>query len=296
MTTRSFLILVCLLLTACVKTPVSERPAFIVIPFSQEVAMGNQAYQELLEKYPTAQDPALVNIVQRVGRRVAAATTMANMDWEFTLFEGEEQNAFALPGGKVGVFTGLLPVCENEAGLAAVLGHEIAHVTARHAAQRISREFLLLGVMTAAQVSLQNSDQRKLILGAMGLGAVYGFSLPFSRSEEAEADQIGLVYMARAGYDPNEALRFWSRFSQIKKGQRIPEVLSTHPADETRIATLRRFLPRALAEYRSQPEQYGTGETFQVAQRLEYRELPPDQQESVAPAEGWKNWNAPAQP
>ena len=250
------------LIAACVTTPESGKQAFIMISLSQEATLGKQAFGEILKKEKESKDARLVGITERVGRRLAAVTTMPNLDWEFKLFESEQMNAFALPGGKTAAYTGLLKVCENEAALAAVMGHEIAHVTARHGAQRITRQMIVSTAMSAASISLANKDSRMLILGALGLGVQYGVQLPFSRGDEAEADQIGLAYMAKAGYDPREAVRFWTRFSQMKQGGQPPEFLSTHPADATRIANLKRFLPRALAQYKNAKIQYGLGETF----------------------------------
>ena len=140
------------------------------------------------------------------------------------------------------------------------MGHEIAHVTARHGAQRMTQQQAIsIGMQVATGLA---GPGREMILGALGVGVQYGIQLPFSRDNEAEADQIGLIYMARAGYDPNEAVRFWTRFSQMKQGAQPPELLSTHPADATRIANLKRYLPRALAEYKNAKNQYGLGESF----------------------------------
>jgi metalloendopeptidase OMA1, mitochondrial len=247
---------------ACVTTPESGKQAFIITSLSQEATLGKQAFGEILQKEKESQDARLVGITKRVGERLAANTTMPDLDWEFKLFESDQMNAFALPGGKTAAYTGLLKVCENEAALAAVMGHEIAHVTARHGAQRMSQQIVVSTAMSAASISLANKDSRAMILGALGLGVQYGIQLPFSRDNEAEADQIGLIYMARAGYDPNEAVRFWTRFSQMKQGGQPPELLSTHPADATRIANLKRFLPRALAEYKNAKNQYGLGDSF----------------------------------
>ena len=233
-----------------------------MIPLSQEASLGKQAFGEILKKEKESKDARLVGITERVGRRLAAVTTMPDLEWEFKLFETKQMNAFALPGGKTAAYTGLLTVCENEAALAAVMGHEIAHVTARHGAQRMTQQLVLSTTMSMASISLANKDSRALILGALGLGAQYGIQLPFSRGNESEADQIGLAYMAKAGYDPREAVRFWTRFSQMKQGGQPPELLSTHPADATRIANLNRFMPRALAQYKNAKTQYGLGETF----------------------------------
>jgi predicted Zn-dependent protease len=248
------------LVVACVSTPESGKQAFIMISPAEEATMGKQAFGEILQKEKESQDARLVAITKRVGERLAVNTTMPDLDWEFKLFESDQMNAFALPGGKTAAYTGLLKVCENEAALAAVMGHEIAHVTARHGAQRMTQQQVIsVGMQVATGLA---GPGREMILGALGVGVQYGIQLPFSRSNEAEADQIGLIYMARAGYDPNEAVRFWTRFSQMKQGGQPPEFLSTHPADATRIANLKRFLPRALAEYKNAKAQYGLGESF----------------------------------
>ena len=155
-------------------------------------------------------------------------------------------------------------MCLNEAGLAAVLGHEIAHVTARHSGQRMSQQFLLMGALSAAQISLSNNEHREVILGALGVGAMYGVQLPFGRGNESEADSIGLKYMARAGYDPREAVVFWTRFSKEKGGQAPPEFLSTHPSDSTRIRNLERNLPRAMADYKASKTKFGKGKNFPI--------------------------------
>jgi metalloendopeptidase OMA1, mitochondrial len=249
------------LVAACVSTPESGKQAFIMISPNEEAAMGKQAFGEILQKEKESQDARLVGITRRVGERLAAVTTMPNLDWEFKLFESDQMNAFALPGGKTAAYTGLLKVCGNEAALAAVMGHEIAHVTARHGAQRMTQQKMISVGMQAANIGL-GGPGRQMILGALGIGVQYGIQLPFSRGNEAEADQIGLLYMARAGYDPTEAVKFWTRFSQMKQGKQPPEFLSTHPADATRIANLKRYLPRALAEYKNSKNKYGIGESF----------------------------------
>ena len=249
---------------ACVATPDSDRSAFIVIPFSQEVTMGKQAYQDILAKEKETTNVKLKQMVERVGRRIAAVSAMPNLEWEFKVIDSEQKNAFVLPGGKTAIYTGILPVCLNEAGLAAVLGHEIAHVTARHSGQRMSQQFLLMGVLSGAQISLSNNNHRGAILGALGIGAMYGVELPFGRSNESEADSIGLKYMARAGYDPREAVDFWTRFSKEKGGKGPPEFFSTHPSDNTRIRNLQRNLPRAMVDYRASKVKYGKGKNFPI--------------------------------
>ena len=253
-------ILLTLLVTACVTTPVTERKALILIPFEQELALGAQAYREVLNKEKESGDERLKAIIRRVGRRIASVSDMPDLDWEFTLIESKEKNAFALPGGKVAFYEGILGVCENEAGVATVMGHEVAHAIARHGAQRLSQELIMTGVLTAAAIRLEDRNNKDLILAALGLGATVGITLPFSRMNEAEADYIGLIYMARAGYDPREAVNFWRRFNKLKKGKQIPEFLSTHPSDEKRIQEIERLLPLALKEYARAGHHYGLGE------------------------------------
>ncbi|MBC8286026.1 MAG: M48 family metallopeptidase [Nitrospinae bacterium] len=256
--------LVTFLLTACATTPVSERQALILIPKSQEIAFGKQAYQQALKDQKDSDDAHLNQVLQRVGRRIAEVSDMPKLDWEFRLIESKEKNAFALPGGKVAVYTGMLRICENEAGLATVLSHEIAHVIARHGAQRMSQQLLLTGAMMGASISMRNNTQRNIIMGALGLGVLYGITLPFSRGDEGEADQIGLVYMAKAGYDPEEAIQFWQRFSIVKGDKNPPEWASTHPADKTRIAGLKTYLSRAKYKYQNIKLKHGLGETFNL--------------------------------
>ncbi len=234
-----------LFLSACATAPVTGRPQLILISPQQSVALGIEAYDRIKRRMPIVTGTEEARRVARVGRAIAAVIPSAEgFEWEFTLFEADEANAFALPGGKVGVNTGLFKVAKNDAQLAAVLGHEIAHVTARHAAERMSRNLVTelgLGILGAATRSRSAVD---LAAAAATLGA----GLPFSRAQEAEADHIGLIYMAKAGYDPREAIRLWRNFAAFD-GDRPPPFLSTHPAPENRIALLERELPEALAVY-----------------------------------------------
>ena len=247
---------------ACVTTPISNKSAFIMIPLSQEISLGKQTYNQILKNEKDSDDRKTAALVKQVGLRIAKISAMPNLDWEFHLIKSKQQNAFALPGGKVAVYTGLLPVAMNEAGLATVMSHEIGHVIARHGAQRMSRQLVLTAGLMATSISLNNSKQKKMIMAALGVGIVYGLTLPFSRTNEAEADQIGLTYMARAGYDPNEAVRFWKRFADVKGGQEVPEFLSTHPADKKRIALINRYLTRSKIDYNSLKVKYGLGKTI----------------------------------
>ena len=261
-----FIILTIFITSACATTPVSNRSALILIPQSQEISLGKQSYEQILKKEKESEDANLTQIVSRVGQRIVAVSDMPKLDWEFKLIESDTKNAFALPGGKVAIYTGLLSVAKNEAGLATIMSHEIAHVIARHGAQRMTQQMLLQGAMLGAGLSMKNNTQRNIILSALGVGVLYGFTLPFSRSHESEADQIGLLYMARAGYDPNEALQFWQRFSKVKDGKAPPEWASTHPADITRMQGLRKYFSRAKYDYQNVIVKHGLGQTFSLPQ------------------------------
>lgn len=249
------------ILAGCTTTPVSGKKALILVPLSQEMSLGEQAFQQVLSQEKVSSNQRVSAIVERVGRRIAAVTNMPNLNWEFRLIESDQLNAFALPGGKTAIYSAMLPVCLNEAGLAAVMGHEIAHVIARHGAQRMSQDMVLQTGMAAAAISMADQSQRGMVLGALGLGAQLGVVLPFSRGMEAEADEIGLIYMAKAGYDPAEAEKFWIRFANVKTGSaQPPEFLSTHPADATRINQIRRLLPKARSLYQANPNKFGLGD------------------------------------
>ena len=259
-----FIVIFLVINISCVKTPISNKSAFILIPINQEVALGKQAFKQILKNEKHSNNKIVSGLIKKIGLRIAKISAMPNLDWEFKLIESKEQNAFALPGGKVAVYTGLIPIAMNEAGLATVMSHEIAHVIARHGAQRMTQQLVLSAGLLATSISLDNSRQKKLIMAALGVGIAYGFTLPFSRSNEAEADQIGLRYMAKAGYDPSEATRFWKRFSDVKGGEKVPEFLSTHPADRRRIALIKKYLTRAKIDYSSLKVKYGLGKTLKL--------------------------------
>jgi metalloendopeptidase OMA1, mitochondrial len=252
------------LLNSCATTPISDRKSFILIPMSQEISLGKQAFRSALKDQKDSDSKYLNKILRRVGKRIVKVSHLPKLDWEFRLIDSKEKNAFALPGGKVAVYTGMLTICENEAGLATVLSHEIAHVIARHGAQRMSQQLVLTGALMGASLSLKNNTQRNIIMGALGLGVLYGIKLPFSRGDEGEADQIGLVYMAKAGYDPKEAIQFWKRFSKAKGNKGPPEWASTHPADNTRIAGLKSYFSRAKFKYNNSKIKYGPGEILKL--------------------------------
>ena len=242
------------LVVGCSTVPETGRSQFNMISPTAERSMGRDAFTQMKAKTSLSQDKNATAMVQRVGRRIAAVADLPKAQWEFVLFQNNQANAFCLPGGKVGVYTGLLPITKTEAGLATVLAHEVAHAVAHHGSERISRVLAIqgLGIAVISQMDNLNSNTRNLLYTAYGLGTTLGSELPHSRLQESEADEIGLIYMARAGYDPKEAIAFWQRFSDYnqKQGNKVPWFLRTHPLDEQRIENLKRLMPRAKLQYR----------------------------------------------
>ncbi len=245
-------------LAACATNPVTGRRSLQLVPESQMQALGLQAYQQVMANARVSTDARKTEIVRRVANRIAAVTHK-DYAWEVNLIDSNEANAFVLPGGKIVVYSGILPICENEAGLAFVLGHEVGHAVARHGGERVSQSLVVEAGLTAADLSLRNNSQRGLIMAALGVGTQYGVMLPFSRDNESEADHMGIVYMAEAGYDPTEAPKLWQRMA-ASGGQQPPEFLSTHPSHATRIRRLNDLLPKALSIYKAAEPQYGLGE------------------------------------
>lgn len=246
--------------TGCATVPETGRQQVILTSPDQETKLGVDAYQTILEKETVIESGPDVEAIRRVGERLAAIVPEHDYDWEFNLIDSEQKNAFALPGGKVAVYTGILPVLKSEAGLAAVLGHEIAHVIARHGGERLTQGVGIKVVQEAAAYGLggQSAIVQKGAMGALGLGLQVGAALPFSREHELEADHLGLLYAARAGYDPKEAVGVWQRMDEA--GQRAPEFLSTHPNPGSRVEKLNQLMPQALAEYEKAPTKHGLGE------------------------------------
>jgi predicted Zn-dependent protease len=233
-----------LLVAACQSAPVTGRQQLIVVSDDEASDLGAQAFQEILAESTISNDAEMNAMVKRVGKRIAAASGQ-DYDWEFVVIDDPEPNAFCLPGGKVAVHTGLFKVAKNEAQLAAVIGHEVAHATARHSAERMSQQMVLqYGLQAAGATSEFAAQNVELLAQAATLGVI----LPFSRDQEAEADEIGLIYMARAGYDPRAAIDLW-RNMEAYTGPGGPEFLSTHPATGNRIAELEAAMPRALEIY-----------------------------------------------
>lgn len=259
---RQFLVTVALALlaaalTGCTTVPVTGRSQLNLLTPGQEMQLGLTSFTELKKNTPVSKDAAVNAMIQRVGQRIAAVAQadMPGAQWEFVVFESKEVNAFCLPGGKVGVYTGILPITKDESGMATVLGHEIAHAVARHGGERMTEAMLIQTGGELLSATLVNSDPRwKAIAGlAYGVTAEVGVALPHSRGHESEADHIGLRYMARAGYDPEAAVGFWQRFAAFnaqQQGNATPAFLRTHPTDEARVKQLQELLPVAKAEFK----------------------------------------------
>lgn len=232
--------------------PETGKEVRVSLSKQEEAALGLQGYREVLAKSQVVESGPEYDQVVRVARRLAAATGEGGRDfkWEVSVVKSNELNAFCLPGGKIVVYTGILPATRTDAGLAAVMGHEMAHATARHGAQRLFQDDIMQTAMNGAQQSIAELDpeQQKTIMGMIGAGAKFGVVLPFSRDHETEADEMGILYMARAGYDPRESIAFWQRMEKLG-GQQPPEIMSTHPSHGSRIQRLKEFMPRAMQEY-----------------------------------------------
>lgn len=223
----------------------------------QESAMGLQAYQQVLSQSQPITSGETYEMVKRCAQRLTEVTGDAgkNFNWQVSLVKSDQVNAFCLPGGKIVVYTGILPVAQTETGLAVVMGHELAHATLRHGSERILQEKTTNTLLQGVNFSMGDMDpqQRRTLMGLIGAGAQIGYILPFGREHESEADSIGLRYMARAGYDPRESVEFWQRMGKASKGA-PPQFLSTHPSHATRIERLRQELPKALELYRAATE------------------------------------------
>lgn len=237
--------------------PETGRKSHVGLSTDQEAALGLQSYQQVLSQAQSIDSGPELEMVKRVAGRLETATGQAgsHFDWAVSLIRDEKVNAFCLPGGKIVVYTGIIPVAQNQAALATVLGHEMAHATSRHGAQRVLQQNLAQTAMTGVAFSLgdMDYDKQRVIMGALGAGAQFGVLMPFGRKDESEADHIGLTYMARAGYDPRESIRFWERMESAG-GAQPPEFLSTHPSHGTRIQQLNAWMPQALEEFQRAPQ------------------------------------------
>jgi predicted Zn-dependent protease len=257
-----------LILVSCQTVPITGREQISLIPSQQINAMSLDAYSKFTSEHQAVKNTPESQMVQRVGARIQDAVRryleqndlserIAGYEWEFNLFQENTANAWAMPGGKVAVFTGILPIAQGEAGLAVVMAHEIAHVVAAHGNERMSQALLaqLGGVALQTAVAQKPALTQQLFMAAFGVGTQVGVLLPYSRLQEREADHLGLIFMGMAGYNPEAAVGFWERMAQEKKGASVPEFLSTHPPDEERIEAIRQVLPEAMKYYQ------GTGKS-----------------------------------
>jgi predicted Zn-dependent protease len=240
-----------LLAAACASAPFTHRRQLMFTPEGSMNRMGLQAFQQIKQKYKISKDPEANALVTKVGRRIAAAAHRPDYRWEFVVFDGKEANAFCLPGGKVGIFIGILKYTRDENGLATVISHEVAHALARHAGERMSQSMLaqIGGIGLGAALGGVGSMAGQAIMQGYSLGTQLAILLPYSRVQEYEADHIGLILMAKAGYDPEHALEFWKRMLARDKKHQIPQFLSTHPTDANRIREIQAFLPEARKYY-----------------------------------------------
>jgi predicted Zn-dependent protease len=251
-----------LVLSACSTVPITGRSQLNLIPGNSMLSMSLQQYDAFLKDHKLSTNKEQTDMVKRVGARIQGAverylaannmsSRLAEYKWEFNLVEDKEVNAWCMPGGKVVVYTGILPVTKGEAGLAVVMGHEIAHAVAEHGNERMSQGLLAEfgGMALSEALSAKPAATQQLWMAVYGVGAQYGAILPYGRLQESEADHLGLIFMAMAGYDPNEAVSFWQRMASQKEGAGVPQFLSTHPSDDTRIENIRRLIPEAMRYY-----------------------------------------------
>lgn len=251
------------LFVSCSSVPLTGRKQLSLIPSSSMLSMSETQYGDFLKSSKISSDKQGTSLVTTVGHRVQSAVekymAQNNMSdrlngykWEFNLVESNEVNAWCMPGGKVVVYTGILPVTKDESGLAVVMGHEIAHAIADHGNERMSQGLLAqLGGLALSEALKKKPEQTKsLWMTVFGVGVQYGALLPFSRTQESEADHLGLIFMSMAGYDPNNAVTFWTRMAAQSAGNAPPEILSTHPSDQTRIAQIKNELPEAMKYYK----------------------------------------------
>ena len=247
---------------ACSTVPITGRKQLNLVSDSEMMAMSFSQYDQFLKEHKLSTNKEQTAMVKRVGKRIAAAVEQYMKDngysehikdfqWEFNLVDEDVPNAWCMPGGKVVFYTGILPFTKNEEGLAVVMGHEIAHAVAKHGNERMSHQMgvQMGGAALSVAINEKPEETKAIYMAAFGLGSQVGFMLPYSRTHETEADKMGLIFMAMAGYNPEAAVPFWERMAQ-GGGQKPPEFLSTHPADDTRIRNLRAYMPEALKYYK----------------------------------------------
>lgn len=257
-----FMTAIVVLFAGCGSVPVTGRKQLNLVSNQEVLTLSLQQYDEFIKSAKKSTDAKNTALVQKVGRNIANAvetylrengyeSQLSEYAWEFNLVKSDQVNAFCMPGGKIVVYEGILPITRDETGLAVVLGHEVAHAVAKHANERMSQQMVTQYGTAAATTALGGASQgvQTAAAAAIGLGAQYGILLPYSRKQELEADKLGLIFMAMAGYNPSEAASFWTRMSQNSGGS-TPEFASTHPSDDTRIKKIQEDLPEALKYYK----------------------------------------------
>jgi predicted Zn-dependent protease len=244
-------LLLVVLALACSRAPFTRRSQLILVSAEQEMELGAQAFRQVLSKSDVETSDRYVEPVERIGQRLARVAERPDYEWRFAVIDDPRQvNAFALPGGKVAVYTGIFPVARDSDGLAVVMGHELAHVIARHGAERISQGLAAQLGASVLGAAVGGGPNANLIMAAYGLGTQLGVLLPYGRTQESEADRIGLILMAKAGYDPRAALGFWERMARASGSSGSPpEFLSTHPSHATREEQIRGWLPEATSYF-----------------------------------------------
>ena len=249
-------------MAACATVPITGRKQLSLISDSEMNALSFQQYDQVIAESDISTDAEATAMVKRVGTRIQGAVEkyfhdngmsshLDGYDWEFNLIASDQANAWCMPGGKVAFYTGILPVCRDDTGVAVVMGHEIAHAIAEHGGERMSHQMAMQmgGMALSEAVKSKPEETQAIYMSVFAVGAQYGAMLPYSRQHESEADHMGLIFMAMAGYDPREAPKFWERMS-AGGGAAPPEFMSTHPSDETRIKNLNTHMPEALGYYR----------------------------------------------
>jgi len=230
--------------------PVTGRKQLVDMDRQEEMTLGLQSWQQIKQSSKIIEDSQNADVIKAVGERIAkaAATEDPGFEWEFNLIDSDQLNAFCLPGGKVAFYSGILPVAKNVDGVAAIMGHEVAHAIARHGAERMAYQKLMQFGTMAASMAIGSMDvgTQRAVMSAMGVGSQYGVLLPFSRKHESEADYIGLMYVAKACFDPREAPKLWERMADASGGESPAEFSSTHPTPETRIEQFKEWMPEAL--------------------------------------------------
>ncbi|MFV0506273.1 MAG: M48 family metallopeptidase [Bacteroidales bacterium] len=260
-TLSSLVLIMCSIFSDCSRVPLTGRSQLSLVPENEMLSLSLTQYQQFLTENKVSANAASTAMVQRCGKKIALAveeylrqqgleSRISDFKWEFNLVESEEPNAWCMAGGKVVVYSGLLPIAQNEAGLAVVLSHEIAHAVARHGSERMSQQLALQygGVALSVAMAKKSASTQSLVNQVYGVGGNLGV-LAYSRTHEYEADKMGIIFMSKAGYDPSVAISFWQRMSQMSGSAETPEILRTHPLDENRISAIEEILPKAMEIY-----------------------------------------------